>query len=235
MERTRGTMDLFSREAEKPGHARERPLADRMRPVPSGNSPGRSTFWEREPFSGRQSTRTACSPLIFWVPRVRGKRPWRGSWPRRRRPISSLFPRPLGSEGNPGGGGGGGKQAPRLPAEDGSLRRRDPPVQQGPAGRLSPPRGKRPHHPHRGHHGKPLLRGHRPPALPGPRPGPEAVHGARPRRDPEECLRGQGKGPGRDLPEGGGKGPRPHRRHLRRGRQDRPQQPGSRRLPGKTR
>ena len=42
-------------------------------------------------------------------------------------------------------------------AEDHRIRRRDPPVQQSPAGRLPALCGKGEHHPHRRHHGKSVL------------------------------------------------------------------------------
>ena len=46
------------------------------------------------------------------------------------------------------------------PPEDHPLHRRNPPLQQGPAGRRPALRRGRHRHPHRRHHGKPLLRGH---------------------------------------------------------------------------
>ena len=49
---------------------------------------------------------------------------------------------------------------------DDSVHRRNSPLQQGPAGRPPAARGKRHAHPHRRDDGKPLLRGHRAPALP---------------------------------------------------------------------
>ena len=66
--------------------------------------------------------------------------------------------------------------APRRP--HGAVHRRDPPVQQGPAGRAAAGRRGRHDHPHRRHDREPLVRGQRRPAL--PLPGARA-RAARPR------------------------------------------------------
>ena len=94
------------------------------------------------------------------------------------RPDCVQFPRtgvlhPLRSERRSQGGARGDRRRPeehllqrRCP---GALHRRDPPFQQGPAGRPARCSGVRHRGAHRRHHRKPLLRGHNSPsvALPG--------------------------------------------------------------------
>ena len=62
------------------------------------------------------------------------------------------------------------------PQADHPLRRRDPPVHQGPAGRVPPARRGRDHHPHRRHHREPVVRGDRRPPLPVPGGDPARAH-----------------------------------------------------------
>ena len=82
------------------------------------------------------------------------------------RPLRSDERRALGGEGAAGGPAGGrGPAPPRGPAH-GRLHRRDPPLQQGPAGRAPGPRRVGGHRPHRGHHREPVVRGERGAALP---------------------------------------------------------------------
>ncbi|MCK7513898.1 MAG: AAA family ATPase [Desulfobacterales bacterium] len=71
------------------------------------------------------------------------------------------------------------RAAAAAPPPHRPLRGRDPPLQQGPAGRLPAPRRERADHPDRRHDREPVLRGHRAAALALPRGDPEP---ARPRR-----------------------------------------------------
>ena len=74
-----------------------------------------------------------------------------------RRPLR----RPRAARGDRRGGArAAGARPPHHP-----LRRRDPPLQQGPAGRLPALRRERHRHPDRRHHREPVLRGHRAPPV----------------------------------------------------------------------
>ena len=82
------------------------------------------------------------------------------------RPLRGDERRALGGEGAARGAARGrGAAAPRR-APHGRVHRRDPPLQQGPAGRAPRPRRVGRHRPHRGHHREPLVRGERGPPVP---------------------------------------------------------------------
>lgn len=66
-------MDLFSREAEKPGHARERPLADRMRPRSLGEFAGQEHLLGKGTLLRKAIDEDRLFSLIFWGPPGSGK------------------------------------------------------------------------------------------------------------------------------------------------------------------
>src|SRR3989304_2680902 len=72
--------------------------------------------------------------------------------------LPSLFGGPRGHQGDQGGPGGPQNGPNRHGASGDPVHRRDPPLQQGPAGRPAPLRGGRNRHPVRDHDGEPLLR-----------------------------------------------------------------------------
>ncbi|HPC03183.1 MAG TPA: replication-associated recombination protein A [Syntrophales bacterium] len=73
MERTRGTMDLFSREAGKPGDVRERPLADRMRPRSLGEFAGQEHLLGKGTLLRKAIEEDRLFSVIFWGPPGSGK------------------------------------------------------------------------------------------------------------------------------------------------------------------
>ena len=110
--------------------------------------------------------------------------------------------------------------------ENDPLCRRDPPLQQGPAGRLPAPRGERPHHADRRHDGKPVLRSHLAASVPHPRHGPAALHRGGPCGDPPPGPpTTRERGLGGLIDRGGARGARPHGPRRRRRCADGPQQP----------
>ncbi len=75
------------------------------------------------------------------------------------------------------------------------LHRRDPPLQQGPAGRASRPRGIGGHRPHRGDHREPVVRGELGPAVAVAGRGAEAARRGAPARGAGSGARGRGARP----------------------------------------
>ena len=180
-------MDLFEYHAEKESQA-GRPLAERMRPRRLSEFVGQPHLvgeGSLDPHGGRAGPHLLDDPLGA----ARVRQDHAGAHHRRRDPLAlpPVLRRALGRQGDPGRDRRGPAAAAAAPPPHRPLRGRDPPLQQGPAGRLPAPRRKRPDHPDRRHDRKPLLRGHRAAAV------------ALPRRDPEPPDRG---GPRGDRPPG---------------------------------
>ena len=113
--------------------------------------------------------------------------------------VHSLQRRAERHQGNQGRDGRCRAPAPPGPPHH-SLRRRNPPLQQGAAGRLPALRGTRRHHPDRRHHGEPVVRSDRGAALALARVRPARAHragdrhaaqaraaGGEPARQPTNC------------------------------------------------
>ena len=199
-------MDLFDQED---GKNDNRPLAERMRPRTLDEYVGQGHLLG----SGQphQAGRRGGPPLfgdLLGAARFgeNDARPHHGTGDEI--PLHQLLSRPLRGEGDPRRRRGGDRAVAPSPPQDGPLRGRDPPLQQGPAGCLSPPRGERTHHPHRGHDGESLFRSDCPAPLPDARPDPEIFHGRRSRPDRPECPGRQRAGTGKtgplDRPRGAG-------------------------------
>ena len=88
---------------------------------------------------------------------------------RNQAPAWSSHVRGDGRGRRPPQGGGGGQGSPAGGPAHGALHRRDPSVQQGPAGRHPPPRRGRHRHADRRHDGEPVVRGDRAAPLAQPR------------------------------------------------------------------
>ena len=225
--------------------AADTPLAERMRPEDLRRA-GRSGRSRRPgpPAAAGDRTRHPAVDHPVGPPRQRQDDP---RPPHRRGDdleVRRVQRGALGHQGDPGGAGGGGGGAGARRPEDDSLCRRDPPLQQGPAGRLPPPRRGGRHRPHRSHHREPLVRGQRGAALALAGVRAEAAaprgrrHPARPRprrcraRDRQGRAARRSRCPGRDRParqRGRAGRPEPPRARGRRGRGPRGRGRGARR------
>ena len=142
------------------------PLAERMRPRTLDEVLGQDHLIGPGRVLRRAVEEDSLRPLIFWGPPGTGKttlaRIIAGKTKRALHHAERGAPR---REGVARRRGRGEAHAAEKGADD-SVHRRDPPLQQGPAGRPPAPRGKRHAHAHRRHDGKSLFRGHTAPALP---------------------------------------------------------------------
>ena len=111
------------------------------------------------------------------------------------------------------------------------LRRRAPPPQQGPTGRVPALRRGGLRDFDRGHDGEPVVRGHRPAALPLPGLRAPAPPARGDQSSVEEGAGGRGAGPGPSEARAAAGGGRAHRAGLRRGRPPRLEPPGAGRRP----
>ena len=113
----------------------------------------------------RQIERDELTSIILWGPPGVGKTTLAHLIARVTQVrVHSVQRRAQRHQGNQGRDGGCRAPAPPGPPHD-SLRGRDPPLQQGAAGRLPALRGARRHHPDRRHHGESVVRNDRGAAL----------------------------------------------------------------------
>ena len=164
-------MDLFEKSLE---NNRDAPLAERMRPRTLEEVVGQRHLLGEGKLLRRLIETDQLSSVIFWGPPGTGKTTLA-------QVIAGIDPQPLhlflgrsaGRQGGPGDRrqGQAGEGLPRT--QDRPVRGRDPPLQQGAAGRLSALCGKGRNRPDRRHHRESLLRGQFGPALPFPRLRPQ--------------------------------------------------------------
>ena len=171
-----------------------RPLADRLRPRQLTRSSARTTCSAPTARSAGCSPTAALGSIVFWGPPGVGKttiaRLLADATDLAFVQISAIFTGVADLQEDLRG-------RPPAPAErprHAALRRRDPPLQQGAAGRLPAADGGRHHRPRRRHHREPVLRAQRRAAF--PRPGPDAAPARRGRaRAARRARRGRPRPP----------------------------------------
>ena len=137
----------------------KRPLAERMRPERLEDFVGQEHILGPGKPLRRQIERDELTSIILWGPPGVGKTTLARLIARR--DALRVHPLQRGAQRHQGDQSGDGRR--RAPAPPGPphhpVHRRNSPLQQSAAGRLSAVRGARRHHPDRRHHGEPVVRG----------------------------------------------------------------------------
>ena len=153
-------MDLFARTAAK--DRRGQPLAERMRPRTLAEFVGQEHLLGPGKLLRRALEAKELPSLILWGPPGTARRRWRGCWRReagaRFVPLSAVLAGVKDLREAVAEAGDAPRSARRA---HGAVHRRDPPLQQGAAGRAAAARRGGHGHADRRHHREPVVRGER--------------------------------------------------------------------------
>ena len=161
-------MDLFAdddppaavRQAEPDAVDPSAPLAERMRPRTLDDIVGQEALLgPGRPLRAAIEHDRLRSIILWGPPGHRQDDARAGDRQRDARAFHRVQRRDVGDQGDPRSDGGGGTGAPPLRRPDDPVHRRDPPLQQGAAGRLPAPRRVGRHRPDRRDDREPVVRG----------------------------------------------------------------------------